>query len=439
MKHDPKTQKRILRILMPTLGLLAMALAPWHSAQAQNQARIVGGQEANRGNYPWMTALVEKGQPADQGQFCGGALIHPEWVLTAAHCAEGVSPNNTDVVIGAHDLRNNDGYRVAITEVRIHPNYGESAEGSVYYDLALFRLARPVTEVPPVKLVTSEGEIDPGTLATVIGWGATSEGGNSSPVLRDVQVPIVSQATANQIYGDLNESNLAAGFAEGGKDSCQGDSGGPLVVDSNGEWALAGIVSFGNGCAQPDGYGIYAHVLNSRDWIESEPQRPASDNPPTGGTDGDFDFDDGDFDFDDGDFSDDGGFDFDDGDFGDDGGFDFDDGDFGDDGGFDFDDGAFGDDHSDDLEGATVLSVPGNATGVLEAAYDWDFFQFTLTSEQEVTLESSGMTDTVGYLETEDEVLAYDDSSGEDENFRITRPCPQAPTISLSRPMIHRP
>jgi hypothetical protein len=359
----------------PTL-LFSVALTT--ASLAQNQGRIVGGNLATEGDYPWMTALVEKGANAANGQFCGAALIDPNWIVTAAHCAEGVTPNNTEVIVGAYDLRNGQsGQRIAITEVKIHSGYRESNEGNLDNDIALFRLARPVTDVGTISLVTAANQITAGTTATAIGFGLTSDGGSASSTLRDVEVPIVSQSAANAAYNGLNDTHLAAGLAAGGRDSCQGDSGGPLVVNTNGQWALAGITSFGDGCARPGAYGVYANVLTLRNWIltqmgqpnpnptpDPEPN-PTPDPEPFLGGDGN-------------------------------------------------------DDHGDEPDSATIVSVPSETNGALEESFDFDVFTFDLSSPATVTVETLGSTDTYGYLDSEFEELAADDSSGSQGNFRIT-------------------
>ena len=90
--------------------------------------------------------------------------------------------------------------------------------------------------------------------------------------LREVQVPIVSNETCKDSYGDIITSNmLCAGYPEGGKDACLGDSGGPLMVPAaDNSWLLTAVVSFGVGCAQPDSYGVYTRVRPYLDWIESQ-------------------------------------------------------------------------------------------------------------------------------------------------------------------------
>lgn len=233
------------------------------------EPKIVGGNDSTVDAYPWMAGLLDRGED-DRffAQFCGGALIHPYWVLTAAHCVEDATPGEIDVLIGAVDLGDpNDGERIAVAEIIMHPDFDPiSFDG----DAALLRLATPSTA--PVLRVNSDSLVEmPGLIATVIGWGALDEAGNNFPeVLQEAQLPLVDFSTANAIWEDtLTPNMIAAGnLSQGGVDSCSGDSGGPLLVrDFDGVWTLAGLTSFGDGCAQPNSPGIYTRVSQIRPWL----------------------------------------------------------------------------------------------------------------------------------------------------------------------------
>ncbi|MCB0194580.1 MAG: trypsin-like serine protease [Anaerolineae bacterium] len=252
-----------------------------HPPRAPIQPQIVGGQPAAPGEYPWQAALVSAGTSNPQfGQFCGGSLIDAEWVLTAAHCTVGETPGNVDVVLGINNLSDgltagSKGQRIDVDQIIVYPGYNSSTEDG---DVALLHLATPATLGGTVQTIglTGLGDsalVEPGDTATITGWGATSDGGASSNALLEVAVPIVSNATCNApaSYGGAVTANmLCAGLAAGGKDSCQGDSGGPLVVSNgSGGWLQAGVVSWGNGCAQPNFYGVYARVAQFKNWITS--------------------------------------------------------------------------------------------------------------------------------------------------------------------------
>jgi secreted trypsin-like serine protease len=268
--------------IMFMFALLALVLT-WAIANQQagnvaadaNTILIIGGEEAVPGAWPWMAALVTAGEPnAYNGQFCGGALIAPEWVITAAHCFASTDPTQVDVVLGRHILSSNEGQRHQVTEIILHPDYNENTMDS---DIALMRLATPSTQtiVPLVRPATAH-LANPGVDATVTGWGNMDpDGGADFPdALHQVTLPIVSNEVCNDpnsYNGGITDNMLCAGFDTGGFDSCQGDSGGPLVVPNPGGpgWAQAGVVSFGIGCAQPNFYGVYARVSMFYAWVES--------------------------------------------------------------------------------------------------------------------------------------------------------------------------
>ena len=161
-----------------------------------------------------------------------------------------------------------------VVKVIYHPEY--NAKASYNNDLALLRLDRDVDRNASVDYVCfpqSVHQFPPGALCTITGWGTLESGGDDPEVLMQVKVPIVSKAncTALDSYdsSDITPQMLCAGYVEGGKDTCQGDSGGPLVCLDGMKWYLAGVTSWGYGCAIPDYYGVYAHVGNMSDWIAS--------------------------------------------------------------------------------------------------------------------------------------------------------------------------
>ncbi|MCS6828213.1 MAG: trypsin-like serine protease [Caldilinea sp.] len=247
-------------------------------AASAHSPTIIGGGPADPGEYPWQVALLQ----ANTGQWwgCGGSLISPSWVATAAHCvSEGgsavTSPSALHVVVGRHDLTTNEGQRIPVAEVHVHPNFNPATFDS---DIALLRLRYPVTlttTVQPIALVTAGDAalFAPGVEATVTGWGTRTAGAPDFPnELYEVNVPIVAQDVCAFTYAaqgaQITNNMLCAGLAVGGKDACQGDSGGPLIVpDGAGGFKLAGVVSWGIGCAQPGLPGIYTRVSNFVEWI----------------------------------------------------------------------------------------------------------------------------------------------------------------------------
>ena len=256
------------------LFALAMGLLP---VEAQVKPRIVGGTEAPRGRYPWMVSLAHRSvTDLYDAHFCGGVLVHPHWVLTAAHCIDEERPTTLDVVVGVHNLQTDTApsvRRIPVREIIIHPDYDPVSFDS---DLALVVLASPVTDIVPLELVDSETLCAPGTEGMVLGWGATSGDGTDFPAaLQHVGVPLVALADANALPafdGSLTENMLPAGTPDGGRDSCNGDSGGPLIVPGpDGQApAAAGVVSFGADtldCAAVGGLGVYTRLSGFRSWI----------------------------------------------------------------------------------------------------------------------------------------------------------------------------
>lgn len=230
---------------------------------------IVGG--GNAAAYPWMTALVGK-QESDlyQGQFCGGSLIHPQWVLTAAHCVEGLEASDLDVAVGGTDLNSPATFqRIPVAEIIPHPKYNALNSDS---DIALLRLAWAASggHSATILLADTPALETPGTNAKILGWGTTTSNGSSYPtMLQEGTVPLVSFDTANASYGGTLTGNMIAAGGTGAVDSCYGDSGGPLAVFDNTpqRWLLTGIVSFGDSCATVGSYGIYSRVSPMREFI----------------------------------------------------------------------------------------------------------------------------------------------------------------------------
>lgn len=246
---------------------------------------IVGGQSASIVDHPWQISL----QGSFGGHFCGGSIIDPSWILTAAHCVEGSSASSLRVVAGITRLSQaNSGQVRSVAQVISYPGYIAPEYGR---DAALLRLSAPLdlstATVRAIGLVTPNDEAAgltaAGVNARVSGWGSLSSGGGSPDNLQAVTVPLVSQAAAQSAYrGEtITADQLGAGvLGVGGRDACQGDSGGPLTVpDGAGARRLAGVVSWGYGCGDRRYPGLYARVASFTTWIAGY-VTPAPPPPP---------------------------------------------------------------------------------------------------------------------------------------------------------------
>nr|CAH0102262.1 unnamed protein product [Daphnia galeata] len=237
--------------------------------------KIVGGTQATPNEFPWQISLQKRSTLSSWSHSCGGSVYNKDYIIDASHCVAGVKDIGTlRVVAGEHSLSKNSGYEQirSLSSYKMHESYDPN---TFLNDIALLKLSSSLDfstgKVGSINLPVPDSTIDPGTTCIVSGWGTTIAGGGGSvsDVLLKVAVPIVSNSECKSLYGGnvIYPSMLCAGFIAGGADSCQGDSGGPLVtLNPN---VLVGVVSWGNGCADPGYPGVYTRVASFTNWIKS--------------------------------------------------------------------------------------------------------------------------------------------------------------------------
>jgi trypsin len=252
--------RRVLAVSVTVAALVGAAPA----------SAVVGGHDAAPGEYPAVAEITF-------GPFlCTGTLITPNWVLSAGHCGSVTGavvatpaswpPQLIEVRVGG--VTQTDGEHRSVSRVVMHPNYLLTSG----YDISLLQLSQSSTMAPTQ--VAGAGERSTwsaGALETIVGWGATSEGGDLPDNLQEARVPITTDAYCAGAYSDFDPRTMVcAGFPQGGVDTCQGDSGGPMFGrTSAGALLVVGTTSFGEGCARPGKPGVYARVADEtlRPWI----------------------------------------------------------------------------------------------------------------------------------------------------------------------------
>jgi trypsin len=269
------------------IAALVVFAAP-AAATAQVEPRVVGGGDATIAQYPWQAALVYDaakvpGNPF-QRQLCGGSLMTPSIVMTAAHCVydtdpddgSALDPDDVDVILGQSQLSTAPAAsQLAVQSVTYQadfdPNFGPGDWEIPDHDIAYLVLADPYPTAATIDIAGPDESAlwDPESFEEVTGWGATAEfgsGSGGSNTLKMASVPIIADAACTTDYGVYfnSEAMVCAGYPEGGIDTCFGDSGGPMQAPlEGGGYRLVGITSWGDGCARPDSPGVYTRIAGT--------------------------------------------------------------------------------------------------------------------------------------------------------------------------------
>ncbi|KAE8594790.1 hypothetical protein XENTR_v10019802, partial [Xenopus tropicalis] len=238
-------------------------------------ARVVNGDDARPYSWPWQVSLQVLNSGSRYGHYCGGSLIAPRWVVTAAHCIHYT--NTYRIVLGEHDLSLEEGAEQNIpinnSDIFNHPKWNRGC-AECGYDIALIKLSREAQLNDKVQLgcIPPTGEtLSHNQLCFVTGWGRLTSTGPYPDILQQADLPVVgiSVCTQSDWWGEMNEKTLVCAGAAG-KAVCNGDSGGPLNCQSpDGRWFVHGVTSFGPGaCNLPKRPSVFTRVSEYNDWVQ---------------------------------------------------------------------------------------------------------------------------------------------------------------------------
>ncbi|XP_064645604.1 plasma kallikrein-like [Lineus longissimus] len=240
--------------------------------------RIVGGWAAQKGEWPWVVSIqIHQEGWDDFMHWCGGAILDDKHIITAAHCfmspADPSKPAQWKVIVGEHDrYRVDEGEQImSVEKIMPHTEFNNPPK---QHDIAIIKLSSTIqyTKFAQPICLPEKSDLFVGQVCTVAGWGSNNPYELIySQIPQEVNLPIMKQELCGQYNAPFYypTSNVCAGFKHGTQDACGGDSGGPLMCmdDSIGRWKLAGVVSWGTGCAWKENPGVYTKVSVYKDWI----------------------------------------------------------------------------------------------------------------------------------------------------------------------------
>ncbi|XP_066896107.1 serine protease 55 isoform X1 [Kogia breviceps] len=230
-------------------------------------SRIVGGMEAEVGEFPWQVSIQARNE-----HFCGGAIISEWWIVSAAHCFHSeISPAELRVVLGTNSLSGPSLEIKGVTSIILHKDFQKL---NMDNDISLLLLDTPITfsELKEPICMPTEPGLSRWHKCWVAGWGQTQTGLQQPMETELLKVPmtIMDWEKCLKKFPRLTKNMLCAGYENESYDACQGDSGGPLVctTESGKKWYQVGIISWGKSCGQKNIPGIYTLLENYRSWIK---------------------------------------------------------------------------------------------------------------------------------------------------------------------------
>ncbi|KAL4703150.1 hypothetical protein ACJJTC_016751 [Scirpophaga incertulas] len=222
-------------------------------------SRIVGGQDAPEGAYPYQVSLRSFGS-----HFCGGSILNSKWILTAAHCTINKSVNSIQVVVGTNSLTTG-GVQYLVERIIVHENYDG---GVIKNDVSVLKVAEDIPFNERVQAIQlPDCDTVAGANLTLTGWGRTSYPGYLPNRLQMINLTALSTEACRERFSGVNSvfNSQICSLTKSGEGACHGDSGGPLVEDGH----VVGVVSWGMPCARgyPD---VYSRVYSFKDWIQAK-------------------------------------------------------------------------------------------------------------------------------------------------------------------------